>query len=115
MVGTLAFATYQVPAMIEVTGIPQYLTPLYLVISGAGAILGIYAGGRAADWRLMPSMVTILLAQAGAAVLLLLAMPRAATMAIAMFVASGISWALNAPVQSRILNAARRLPTSLRP
>jgi MFS transporter, DHA1 family, inner membrane transport protein len=88
MVGTLAFATYQVPAMIEVTGIPQYQTPLYLVISGVGAILGIYAGGRAADWRLMPSMVTILLAQAGAAALLLLAMPQATTMAIAMFVSS---------------------------
>jgi DHA1 family inner membrane transport protein len=110
MVGTLAFATYQVPAMIEVTSIPQYQTPLYLLISGVGAILGIYAGARAADWRLMPSMVAILLAQSGVATLLVLAMPRAATMAIAMFFSSVIAWALNAPVQSRILNAARAAP-----
>jgi DHA1 family inner membrane transport protein len=110
LVGTLAFATYQVPAMIEVTAIPQRETPLYLLISGVGAIVGIYLGGRAADWRLMPSMVTILLAQSGAAALLLLAMPQAATMAIAMFVSSVVAWALNAPVQSRILHAARAAP-----
>ena len=110
IVGTLAFATYQVPAMIEVTGIPQYQTPLYLLVSGVGAIFGIYAGGRAADWRLMPSMVTILLGQSGVAALLVLAMPRAATMAIAMFLSSVIAWTLNAPVQSRILNAARAAP-----
>jgi DHA1 family inner membrane transport protein len=110
MVGTLAFATYQVPAMIAVTGIPQYQTPAYLVVSGVGAILGIYAGGRAADWRLMPSMMTILLAQVAAAAFLLFGMPRAITMAIAMFASSVIFWALNAPVQSRILSAARTAP-----
>ena len=65
MVGSLAFATYQVPLMIAVTGISQEHTPLYLVISGVGAIIGIYAGGRFADWKLMPSLVTVLLAAIG--------------------------------------------------
>jgi DHA1 family inner membrane transport protein len=110
MVGALAFATYQVPAMIAVSGIPLDRTPLYLVISGIGAIIGIYAGGRAADWKLMPSMMTILLAQACASVLLTLAMPLALPMAIGMFISNATFWALNAPVQSRILGAARAAP-----
>jgi len=110
MVGTLAFATYQVPAMIVVTGIPQGETPLYLVLSGIGAIIGIYAGGRAADWRLMPSMMTILLAQAGMAALLLPAIHHAVSLAFGMLFSGVIGWALNAPVQSRILSAARAAP-----
>ena len=107
MVGSLVFATYQVPLMVAVTGIPQEQTPIYLSISGVGAMIGIYAGGRFADWKLMPSLVTILLAQAAAALLLYIAARQPASMAVAMFISSGANWALNAPVQSRILSAAR--------
>ena len=110
MVGTLAFATYQVPAMILVAGIHKDVTPLYLVTSGAGAIIGIYAGGRAADWKLMPSMLAILLAQAAAAALLAAAMRNPIAMAASLFVTSALNWGLNAPVQSRILAAARSAP-----
>jgi DHA1 family inner membrane transport protein len=110
MVGSLAFATYQVPLMIAVTGVSQERTPLYLAISGVGAIIGIYAGGRFADWKLMPSLVTILLAQSAAAAFLLIATRQPISMAVAMFIFSGAGWALNAPVQSRILSAARRAP-----
>lgn len=110
MVGSLAFATYQVPLMIAVTGIPQEQTPIYLIVSGVGAIIGIYIGGRFADWKLMPSLMTILIVQAAAAAFLLIAMRQPASMAVAMFISSGANWALNAPVQSRILSAARRAP-----
>jgi len=110
MVGVLAFGAYQVPAMIAISGIAQDATPLVLMISGLGAIIGIYAGGRAADWKLMPSMMTILLAQVGAAGLLALTMPAAFAMVVALFIWSVSVWALNAPVQSRILGAARAAP-----
>ena len=110
MVGWLAFATYQVPALIAVSGIAQYRTPLFLMISGVGAIIGIYAGGRAGDWKLMPSMMVILLAQAVAGALLTLVMPQGLWMAVAMFISSAACWALNAPVQSRILTAAHSAP-----
>jgi DHA1 family inner membrane transport protein len=110
MVGALAFATYQVPALIAVSGVAQDRTPLYLMISGVGAIIGIYAGGRAGDWNLMPSLMAILLAQVGAAALLWLVMPHALWMAFGMFISSAASWALNAPVQSRILSAAHSAP-----
>ena len=110
MIGSLVFVTYQVPLMIAVTGISQQRIPLYLMISGVGAIIGIYAGGRFADWKLMPSLVTILLMQSAAAALLLIAVRWPASMAIAVFISSGANWALNAPVQSRILDAARGAP-----
>jgi DHA1 family inner membrane transport protein len=110
ILGSLAFATYQVPLMIAVTGLSQAETPLYLVIAGVGAVIGIYAGGRFADWKLMPSLLTILLGQSAAAAILLIAMWRPGAMAVALFVSSAVNWALNAPVQSRILSAARRAP-----
>ena len=50
----------------------------------------------------MPSLVTILLAQSAAAAFLFVAIRRPASMAVAMFIFSGVGWALNAPVQSRI-------------
>ena len=97
MVGSLVFVTYQVPLMIEITGIPEREIPIYLVISGIGAILGIYAGGRFADWRLMASLVTILLMQSAAAGLLLIAMPRPAWMGLAMFLSSAVNWLSTRP------------------
>ena len=110
MIGSLAMATYQVPAMILVAGVPQDATPIYLVMSGFGAIAGIYAGGRAADWRLMPSMLTILIAQILAAALLMWWMPSPLGMGAGLFLGTLANWALNAPVQSRILGAARAAP-----
>jgi MFS transporter, DHA1 family, inner membrane transport protein len=110
MAGILAFATYQVPLMITVTGVAPERTPIFLLISGIGSIVGMYAGGRAADWKLMPSLMAMLLAQLAMTALMFLAMHGAATMAIGMFFFGAISWTMNAPLQSRILSAARAAP-----
>jgi DHA1 family inner membrane transport protein len=99
-----------VPVLINVTGIAQGVTPLFLVIAGIGTIVGIYLGGRAADWRLMPSLLAILFAQAVVAAILLLAMHQPVAMAITMFIYGGLGFAFNSPVSSRILNAARAAP-----
>ncbi len=72
-VGAFSFATYQVPLMIAVTGIPQEVAPAFLIIAGIGTVIGIYAGGRATDWKLMPSLLAILLAQAAIATIMLFA------------------------------------------
>ncbi len=110
MVGALAFATYQVPLLIAVTGVPQDLTPAYLVISGIGTIIGIYCGGRLADWRLMPSLIAIILIQVLLAAAMLLAMHQPIAMAVSMFFSGALGFAFNSPVQSRILNAASAAP-----
>jgi MFS transporter, DHA1 family, inner membrane transport protein len=110
MAGMLALTTYQVPLLITVTGVAADMTPIFLLISGVGSIVGMYAGGRFADWKLMPSLVVLLLAQAAMTALMLLAMYGAARMAIGMFFFGVIAWSSNAPIQSRILNAARAAP-----
>src|SRR5947209_3107614 len=85
MAGLFAFATYQVPLMIRITGVAAERTPIFLSIAGIGSIVGMYAGGRAADWKLMPSLIALLLGQAVMNALMLLAMHGAVTMAIGMF------------------------------
>ena len=46
LIGTLAFNTFQVPFLINMTGVPEADTPPYLFAYGAGAIAGIILGGR---------------------------------------------------------------------
>jgi DHA1 family inner membrane transport protein len=110
MTGTLAFTTYQVPLLIKVTGIPQVWTPAYLVLGGVGTAIGVYAGGRAADWRLMPTLVAVLIGQAVASALLLPTAGSPIAMAVTLFLWSGLGSAFDAPIQSRILDAARDAP-----
>ena len=110
MVGAISYATYQVPLLMGVTGIALTSTPLYLVIGGVGTICGIYAGGRLADWKLMPSLVAILLLQAVLYLIMLWTMHYPVLMAINMFLTGAAGFGFNSPVQSRILTAARAAP-----
>lgn len=109
-VGAFSFATYQVPLMIAVTGIPQEAAPAFLIIAGIGTVIGIYAGGRATDWKLMPSLLAILLAQAAIATIMLFASRHVPTMVVAIFIFGIFEFAFNAPVQTRILAASRHAP-----
>jgi DHA1 family inner membrane transport protein len=110
MTGAIAFSTYQVPLMTRVTGIPLAYTSYFLVISGIGTIVGIYCGGRAADWRLMPSLISVLVIQALAAAIMLVAMHNPVTMVVGIFLTGALGFASNAPIQKRILEAAGRAP-----
>jgi DHA1 family inner membrane transport protein len=109
-IGLFSLTTYLVPLMIRVTGIPQSTTPIYLVVAGVGTILGIYAGGRAADWRLMPALLVILLLQSAIAAIILAVSHSAPAMAVAVFVFGAFQFAFNSPVQSRILAASSHAP-----
>ena len=64
LIGPLAFNTFQVPFLIDMTGITEGNTPAYLFAYGAGAVIGIFLGGRLADWKLMPSLLGAALAYA---------------------------------------------------
>lgn len=110
MTGALAFTTYQVPLLIHVTGIAQEWTPVYLVLGGIGTAIGVYAGGRAADWRLMPTLIVVLIGQALAGILLLPTVGSPPAMMVSLFLWSALGAAFDAPVQARILDAARDAP-----
>lgn len=104
LIGVLAFNTYQVPFLITETGIPEANTPPWLFAYGAGAIVGIFAGGRLADWKLMPSMLGATLAYAAVSAAILLVMHSPAGMFVAMVVLGATVYAFTVPPQTRIVH-----------
>lgn len=110
MVALLTFGTYQVPILITVTGVAPEVVPLYLLLGGVGSVLGIYAGGRATDWRPMPSLIAVLLLQALFAATMLWAMHDPILMAVNIFLSGVTGFAFSTPLQARVLQAARAAP-----
>lgn len=110
MIAALTFGTYQVPILLNVTGIDPSVVPLYLLLGGVGSVIGIYAGGRATDWRPMPSLIAVLLMQALFACTMLFAMHDPILMAVNIFVSGITGFAFSTPLQARILYAAREAP-----
>ncbi|MGE3877339.1 MAG: MFS transporter, partial [Parvibaculaceae bacterium] len=64
MIGQFVPFTYIAPLLQEVTGLDASLVPLVLLLNGVGATLGVFLGGRLADWKLMPSLIALLAVQA---------------------------------------------------
>ncbi len=111
MVGQLAFGTFQVAILTEVTGLePLVMVPIYLLIGGAGAVIGIWLGGRAADWNDALAIMIVIVGQIVCFVLLLFVSANAVAMAIALFLGSAFGFGFSTPIQVRILHGARDAP-----
>ena len=110
MVAFLAFGTYQVPVLLEVTGVDPSIVPLYLLLGGVGSVIGIYAGGRATDWKPMPSLIAVLLLQALFAAAMLWTIHDPILMAVNMFLSGVTGFAFSTPLQARVLQAAKEAP-----
>jgi DHA1 family inner membrane transport protein len=111
LIGALAFGTFQVPFLINVTGVPEAATPPYLFAYGIGAVVGIFVGGRLADWKLMPSVLGTLFAFALASVSVLVFMHSPIAMFPVMAALGAVGYAFSAPLQTRIVNASAGAPT----
>ena len=96
--------TYIVPLLIEVTGLDEGLVPWVLLLNGLGSTAGVFLGGKLAGGRLMPSLISLLGVQAVVIAVLYLASPYPLPMVAAMFVWSGINFAIGTPIQTRILS-----------
>lgn len=110
MVGALAFGTYQVPIMLNITRLSPEIVPFYLLAGGAGSILGIWAGGRGTDWKPMPTLITVLLLQSLLYFTMLFAMHDKVWMTVNLMAASMVGFAFSTPLQARVITAARRAP-----
>lgn len=110
MIAALTFGTYQVPILINVTGVDPSVVPLYLLLGGVGSVIGIYAGGRATDWKPMPSLIAVLLLQALFFGTMLFAMHDPILMALNIFTSGVTGFAFSTPLQARVLQAAREAP-----
>lgn len=110
MVGQLAFGTFQVAILTGVTGIATGLVPYYLLAGGAGAVTGIWLGGKGADWNVDATIMVIVAGQVVCFSLLLLAVHHPLAMAVMLFLSSLFGFGFSTPVQLRILQGARAAP-----
>jgi DHA1 family inner membrane transport protein len=110
MVGTLAFGTFQVPIMLEVTRLSPDIVPIYLLVGGLGSVLGIYLGGRGTDWKPMPTLVGVLLLQSLLFFTMLFAVHDKVWMTVNLLASSILGFAFSTPLQARVITAAHKAP-----
>ena len=106
MIGQYSLFTYIAPLLREVTGVEQAMVPFMLMLYGIGATAGALLGGRLADWKLVPSLITVLLLQSLTFVALVFISPYAIVLAVGLAFWGGVNFAFGAPLQTRILQWA---------
>lgn len=110
MIGQYSLFTYIAPLLGTVTELDGNLIPWILLLYGVGSTIGVFVGGRLADWKLMPSLITILALQAALFLALHLASPYPWPMAIVTILWGGANFAFGSPLQSRVLAWAGDAP-----
>ncbi|UCI21604.1 MFS transporter [Mesorhizobium sp. B2-1-8] len=104
MLGQFCLFTYITPTLLEVTGLDENLVPWVLLLNGVGATLGVFLGGKLSDWKLMPSLITMLALQAVTLAIIYAVSPYPVPMVIAVIVWGGLNFAIGTPIQTRILS-----------
>lgn len=110
MIGTICYSTYSVPLLIEATGVDPAHVPLFLLLGGIGSVLGIWMGGELSDWKLMPSLIGVLVLQAAVFFVMLFTLVEPVTMAPTVFISGVLGFAFSTPLQARVVNAAQAAP-----
>jgi DHA1 family inner membrane transport protein len=95
--------TYIAPMLREVTHLGEAAVPWMLLLIGLGSTLGVFAGGRLADRRLMRGLVATLLLQAIVLSAIYLVSPYTLPMAAALAVWGALNFSIGTAVQTRIL------------
>ena len=104
MIGQFVPFTYIAPLLQEVTGLDTAWIPWMLLLNGVGSTVGVFLGGRLADWKLMPSLIAMLALQVVALLTFYLSSPYPAPMVIVIFVWGALNFAIGTPIQTRILS-----------
>lgn len=110
MIGTMCYATYSVPLMIQVTGFDPQHIPLVLLLGGVGSVLGIWLGGELTDWKPMPSLIVVLVLQSVVFAVMIFTLREPVPMAVTVFASGVVGFAFSTPLQGRIVHAAREAP-----
>ena len=103
MIGQFGLFTYITPTLLEVTGLDENLVPWVLLLNGVGATIGVFLGGKLSDWKLMPSLITMLFLQAVMLAVIYAVSPYPLPMIIAIVIWGGLNFAIGTPIQTRIL------------
>jgi MFS transporter, DHA1 family, inner membrane transport protein len=111
MLGQFVPFTYIAPMLQDVTGLDANWIPLVLLLNGVGSTIGVFLGGRLADWNLMPSLITMLALQAVMLVVMYLLSPYPVPMVAVVLVWGALNFAIGAPIQTRILSWTADAPS----
>jgi DHA1 family inner membrane transport protein len=103
MIGQFVPFTYIAPMLQEVTGLDAAWIPWVLLLNGVGSTVGVFVGGRLADWKLMPSLIAMLALQVAVLLAFYLSSPYPLPMVIVVFVWGALNFAIGTPIQTRIL------------
>lgn len=103
MIGQFVPFTYITPMLMEVTGLGETFVPWVLLLIGVGSTFGVFAGGRLADWKLMPALIMMVLIQALVLVTVYLVSPYPTAMIAALTLWGALNFAIGTAVQTRIL------------
>ncbi len=110
MIGQFSLFTYIAPLFTTVAGFPDAVIPWLLLLFGLGSTLGVIIGGRLADWKLMPSLVGILIGQAVVYALVALSTGDRLVLGALILVWGAAAFAYAAPAQTRVLQWANDAP-----
>lgn len=102
--------TYITPFLENVTHLSPQSVTLMLLLFGVGLTLGNVLGGRLADWKLMPSVIGLLAVLVPLLCLLTQTSATAVPAAATLLMWGVVSFALIAPLQSRVVAKAAEAP-----
>ncbi|MGW1657768.1 MFS transporter [Streptomyces atratus] len=109
--GVFAAITYITPMMTEVAGYTEGAVTWLLVLFGIGMFLGNLLGGRFADRRLMPMLLTTLAALTAALLLFTATAHNKVLAAITLSLIGALGFATVPPLQKWVLDQASAAPT----
>jgi DHA1 family inner membrane transport protein len=110
MIGFFSLFTFIAPFLTDVSGVGSDYVPGLLLLFGAGATIGIFAGGRLGDWRPSLTLLVAFPAQAAVYAGMVLLGANAAAMAVLLFLMGATGMVTNASMQNRVLKGAAEAP-----
>ncbi|MFC4908022.1 MFS transporter [Actinomadura gamaensis] len=110
-VGVVMVFSFIAPLVTEVAGFPAGAVPVLLLVYGAGAVLGNFAGGWLADRALLPSVVGLLGALTAVLALGWTVGAHRVSAPVLVFVLGLLAFAVIPGMQTRVVTAARTAPT----
>lgn len=110
-VGIVTVFTYITPLLTEVSGFAPDTVPVLLLVYGAGAVAGNFAGGWLSDKALMPSLISLLAALATALGLFWLLSGIQVAAAALTFVIGALAFAIIPGMQTCVLATASAAAT----
>lgn len=102
--------TYITPILEDVTGLTPHAVTLVLLVFGLGLTVGSALGGKLADWRLMPSLISFLVALAVILTVFTLTMRTPLPAVITIFIWGVLAFAIVPPLQVLVVERASAAP-----